>query len=289
MTYTSILEQHQGLYAPRFEKLLFKIFQNMDEHKMSLQDLSAEDYAKTISKVIKGVTIGSAELRYAIKGLHLLYDETGAACPDEIKSLTFDQLSLLLFQHAENWRYYKTIEDVIANINTLRGGDFYAFAKAASVLAWHGISSKEMVELKKTDFDWEQRQLKIKNHATINFSAFEMKLLANYRDLQEYTVPYSKNVQLSLVQSEYLFRPRTRQEAKLKNQERMSDSSLRSKIQKMNGELKKIGRPVITLNTLLMNGDFYRIYTSNLSELLLPPTRRVPYNQYVLTCWNKEE
>ena len=67
MTYTSILEQHQGLYAPRFEKLLFKIFQNMDEHNeryvMGLFMSLLEQTSQSLSMDVDSTSGTSSPLR----------------------------------------------------------------------------------------------------------------------------------------------------------------------------------------------------------------------------------
>lgn len=287
MTYVEVLKGNEKDFPAREIKRLEKIFQIMDEKNVSLETLSQREYAKIIVAGWETITLGIYPIRGAYNGLRILYDLLNISLPEDIKNMTMNSLLDCICQIKQEWSFFKTIEDVIAHVDKLNWGDFSADAKVVYVLAWHGINIEEMSDIKKSDFDFEKRTLKITDHNLILFSDFEISVIKEYSDLAYFRTPNQGRINY-LVHSDYLFRPCVLQSNKSKTSEKTTATGLRTKLKKVNdGLIEKKLNPRLVVKNLITNGDFYRVYTMGLSKHIFDINRRVQYEQYVKAYWEE--
>lgn len=288
MTYMDILNQNENNFSERDFKRVGKVFQKMDEKNISLETLSKKQYAEIVTEGYKDIALGIYSMRSAYNGLKFLYKFLNITPPDDIKNMTINDLLENICQVKQEWNFFKTIEDVIAHVDKLNWDNFCADAKAAYVLAWHGISTKEMADIKKSDFNFEQKTLKIPNHNLIFFTDFEINVIREYCNLEWFSTPTQER-KMFLIRSDYLFRPCEGQGIRPNTNGKMTDVGIRTKLQKVNNGLtEKHFLPRITVKSLLTNGDFYRAYTTGLSKHIFDMNRKVQYEQYVKVFWEEE-
>lgn len=287
MTFVEVLKKNEKDFPTREIKRLEKIFRMMDEKNVSLETLSQEEYASIIVSGWSNVTLGIYPIRGAYNGLKALYNIQKITPPDDIKNMTMNSLLEHICNEKQEWSFFKTIEDVIVHVDKLNWGDFCADAKAMYVLAWNGINVEEMSNIKKSDFDFNGKTLKIAKHSLIVFSDFEIGIIKKYSDLDFFKTPNQGRINY-LVSSEYLFRPCRTQSGEFKASKKTSATGLRTKLKKINDGLanKKIS-PRLVVKNLITNGEFYRVYTTGLSKYIFDINRKVQYEQYVNAYWGE--
>lgn len=287
MTFVEVLEKNEKDFPTREIKRLEKIFRIMDEKNVSLETLSQEEYASIIVSGWSNITLGIYPIRGAYNGLRTLYNIQKITPPCDIENMTMNSLLEHICNEKQEWSFFKTIEDVIAHVDKLNWGDFCADAKAMYILAWNGISVEEMSDIKKSDFDFNEKTLKIAKHSLIVFSDFEISIIKKYSDLAFFKTPNQGRINY-LANSEYLFRPCGTQGGNSKSSEKTSATGLRTKLKKINDGLtdKKL-KPRLVAKNLITNGEFYRVYTTGLSKYVFDINRKVQYEQYVKAYWEE--
>ena len=288
MSFSEVFENNKDKIILRYRPAMEKVCSEMDKANLKLKTLSQKEFADVVAEAFKNSIIGVRPIRYALTTLDILYSEMKIEKPLCIKEITVESLSNIICETRPDWDYFKTIENVIEQIDKLGWGDFYADIKAACVLAWNGLTTSEIVEIKKSDINFENKTILTKKHGQITLSDFEIEIIKNYSDLNAIHTPIQQRV-LFLVSSPYLFRPILGQEVKVTEPGKLISSTLRSKITKLNNEFKKHNiSPRITTKNLLKNGDFYRVYTLNLSEFVLDRNRRIQYKRYLNMFWEEK-
>lgn len=287
MTYVEVLKKNEKDFPTREIERLEKIFRIMDEKNVLLETLSQKEYAKIIVSGWSNITLGIYPIRGAYNGLKALYSIQKVTPPDDIKNMTMNSLVEFICEEKQEWSFFKTIEDVIAHVDKLNWGDFSADAKAMYVLAWHGINTEEMSDIKKSDFDFKNKTLKIANHSLIIFSDFEIGIIKKYSELETFKTPIRGRVNY-LINSKYLFRPCEIHGGKSKFVAKTSSVGLRTKLKTINdGLIDKKLSPRIVVKDLIKNGEFYRVYTTGLSKNVFDINRKVQYEQYVKAYWEE--
>lgn len=287
MTYMEVLIQNENNFPERDFKRMEKVFQIMDNENIALQNLSQKEYARVVVDAYKNITLGIYSIRGAYNGLRFLYKALDITPPDDIKHMSINSLLENICEVKQEWGFFKTVEDVISHVDKLNWGDFCLDSKVAYILAWHGINTKEMSDIKKSDFDFEQKTLKVPNHNLIFFTDFEINIIKEYCALEKFTTPHGRTV--FLAHSIYLFRHCEGQEIKSSDVDKMTDVGIRTKLLKINNGLTSKGLfPRITVKNLLTNGDFYRVYTAGLSKHVFDINRKVQYEQYINAFWEKK-
>lgn len=288
MSFSEVFENNKDKIILRYRPAMEKVCSEMDKANLKLKTLSQKEFADVVAEAFKNSIIGVRPIRYALTTLDILYSEMKIEKPLCIKEMTVESLSNIICETRPDWDYFKTIEDVIAQIDKLGWGNLCLDVKAACVLAWNGLNTSEIVEIKKSDIDFEKRTICTQKHGKIILSEFEIGIIKQYSELNTIETSIQHRV-LILATSPYLFRPIVGQETKVVEAGKLYSSSLRAKITKVNNELKRYNiSPRITIKNLLKNGDFYRVYTLNLSEFVLDRNRRIQYKRYLNMFWDEK-
>lgn len=288
MSFSEVFENNKDKIILRYRPAMETICSEMDKANVTLKTLSQKEFADVVAVAFKNTTIGVRSIRYALTTLNILYSETKVEKPLCIQEMTVESLSNIICETRPDWDYFKTIENVIAQIDKIGWGNFCLDVKAACVLAWNGLNTSEIVEIKKSDIDFEKRTICTQKHGKIILSEFEIGIIKQYSELNAVETSIQHRV-LILATSPYLFRPIVGQETKVVEAGKLYSSSLRAKITKVNNEFKRYNiSPHITIKNLLKNGDFYRVYTLNLSEFVLDRNRRIQYKRYLNMFWDEK-
>ena len=284
VNYIDIYEKNKNSLSPAYGTSVKRICKKMDEKNIKLETLTQDQYLEVFLEVFANATLGLRFLRYALATIRFLYAQTNIKMPKEIQALDVELFSKKITNAKQDWGFFKNIESVIAHIEKLNWGDFSADIKVVCILAWHGISVSEMIVAKNKDINFNNNSVNTQKHGSVFLSDFEMGIIKHYQELSSFITPSGKV--FHLVSSDYLFRPCTSQLNNLKNTDRLSSTGVKSKILKLNKgfEAKKL-YPTISVHKLSLNGDFWGVYTSNLSKFIFDKNRQVQYEQYLQMFW----
>lgn len=281
MNCKQLYDRHSSEFSKQtgftFEKLCKKI----DEKNIALQSLTFDDFADILYEMHGNTTVSTTLLRQSMSCLLSIYRLSDINPPQWTENMDIYEISSKIISRQKNWGFFKDINSVISHIDKLNWGTFVNDAKVAYILAFHNVLSAEAVEIKKNDIDLNKKTIKTSKHGVLSFSDFEMKIIDEYINCNYYTTPVDGR-KIFLESSEYLFRPVNGRGDK------MTAVGLRTKLKKVNDGFKsKDIYPLLSTEKLSVNGDFYRVYTYNISPFVFDKNRKVQYNQYVDTFWKQ--
>lgn len=264
-----------------------RVCQEIDRQNLTLESMTVDQYVNVLINALSDSVLNTRSLRYAISTIPFLCVAGNITPLKEILNLDIKVLSEKICKRMDILGFFKDIESVIAHVRQLSWGDFSADVEAICVLAWHGIDIEEMLKITKQDIDLINRKIKTENHGIILCSPFEIKIIEHYLNLVFFETPIQGRT-IYLTASNYLFRPcegQTRKDNSLK----MTPVGLRTKLKKINdGLVESNFSPKISTKRLMLNGDFYRVYTTGLSKFVFDKNRQIQYQQYKTKFWENE-
>lgn len=264
-----------------------RICQEIDRQNLTLENMTADQYVNVLINALSDSALNTRSLRYAISSILFLCNALHIVPSQEISNLDIETLSEKICKEIDVLGFFKDIESVIAHVRQLSWGDFSTDVEVICVLAWHGIDISEMLNITKQDIDLSNKKIKTKNHGIILFSSFEIEIIEHYLNLVFFETPIQGRT-IYLTTSDYLFRPcegQTRKDNSLK----MTPIGLRTKLHKINcGLTDNNFLPRISTKRLMLNGDFYRVYTTGLSKFVFDKNRQIQYQQYKTRFWENE-
>lgn len=264
-----------------------RICQEIDRQNLTLENMTVDQYVNVLISALSDSVLNTRSLRYAISSISFLCAVGNIIPSKEISNLDIETLSLKICKKIDVLGFFKDIESVIAHIRQLSWGDFSADIEAVCILAWHGIDISEMLKITKQDIDLINRKIKTETHGIILCSPFEIGIIEHYLNLTFFETPVQGRT-IYLITSNYLFRPCEGQTRK-SNSLKMTPVGLRTKLKKINdGLLEHNFLPKISTKRLILNGDFYRVYTTGLSKFVFDKNRQVQYQQYKTRFWENE-
>lgn len=280
MLYTEYYDQNIEHFKSEYIHVLRYInflCQGLDAKSYNLAELTFENFICLI-KDQNPTSISGRRASYYLMALNALYKEMNVSEPDWVSWCTCTAIIERTVENDISY-FFKDIESVIKQIDSLNVGDYFNDVKAACVLLWHNISFSEMVRLKKTDIDYTNRTVKSEQDKLIVLSPFETGIIKQYADQTTRTKPYSGK-RVTFFDSELLFRTTV-----LKNKTPLKQV-ISQRFLTLNRTFKHNGfDSKITAAILFRNGEFYRIKTMGISQYILPIYYRVQYQQYVDRFW----